>query len=1572
MTDPPPPTASQNRFAASGSPSHRPAPTASRRRRWLRIGLPLLLFLLVSAYAMLPRWLPRDWLRERIAHDLTMLLDCPVRVGDLSLDWTDGVVLRDIVVADAATRGGRLLHIERVRCGLTPLRWAAGRGLDRLELLRPSVFVQINDDGRLNLAAIEPDRGNPATLRWLVRNAVVHVINVADPVTPAVSIGNLDLTLDAVTGKAKVELSEGRLVRDVTVATPQGVWSAAANLEFPSARVSTPVATKPADRPFHGELDFRWQDVDLASIPLHWWPGANGLRLSGRISGEIRGAAAEDLTQTFELTLQARELVLDRGTDAAREQRLDYLRVSAAGRFSPTDEVLALSRFRIELPGLTISDRAEPLDSANAAAAPLEWARRGETPVLLRARIDIADAERIPPQWLTTALPANSRLAGAAQIDLDWRSTRRFDRLTFRAEGRSAVVDIPDRLRIDGTLPLQARGDITLDWPRRSFFVQDLAATVGSARLNLSAEGPLSPGDWMSLATIAGATPPEIGDSYVSSVIPRSAQLSLNSETDDAGQLLAVLPWMRRAAEGRSSPVALAASGPMCARFDLRPTQRGARFDASVTVEAASALQVGELLNKPPGRRLELNAGLELFSTNEDASLWYADQVVLSADYGESDARWIFTDTNGFCKVDTIESKPEAHVGFRSRSRASGITYWLSLSPWARRALSDAVAGGITLAGETESQITADVWIGGIDALPFVKTGRAFVSLNADNLHVQAGDAWHKPPGEPAEIGAEIRFSGEQRYGLEAITANAKAPSAVAEILFAASHGIAHISVSGGVHDFGSFLAHSPRLRNALRAYELEGAAAFDVALQQEGDDRRYSVMLDATEAAVLVPTDEPARIAAHRESMSTDHGEMMEPAPVRNETASRIPLLAKRRGVPLKLDAEVRVRSPRSDDNSARPYSIDVRPSVLRLGRSTVELTDGSLQFDGPELTNGADMPAPLALARSWLNALGSANVSAKLHCDLTPDDGLDIPELHRRLAPYDVRGPISAQVFLSTLPDSARCVAALNADLLSAAAPDAYVKHPGSRLRASWDVTLHRSAHETTEVHADGAATDGNGRAAPQVPFDAIAMTVHDFVLDAPPLALRVRGTAMRDSGASDAERLFHQLTWNLDAALDVTDLAEAADDWALPALHPRRGAFHVRLTAGGNRGAAGLDGLRLKFYEACFAPDAGESHEHDLCLDGELELSPRGIRSADLGIRLGDADVRLAMDVFAAGERFADGVTGSFMAASRYADTGRLMPRVQVWRNSLLRLQRQWSGAPAPRSPVDAPPRTSLPDEWLRFAAASDISGQVHVRDAVIPHLAGAGPFAPHELVLEPALQRGRFELPFRTAVNGGVVTGRIDCMLDRPNPWFDLAYEARDLSSEPNTRPLVEAFFPGLTVEGPITLIDATHQRLFDEPGAPNPALGSGEMILGRGTVVGRAAPLAITRIFPGLNLTRFDFTRMHNRFEKQPDGRMDNQMVFYGANYHMYVDGASYPDGRIRYEVGIDLYANLIPTLSNKGQGRIAIFIKTGRRGPDNTLLDETVSYLRPDQLLANILSDNVLTQTYHVVTDKLR
>lgn len=128
-----------------------------------------------------------------------------------------------------------------------------------------------------------------------------------------------------------------------------------------------------------------------------------------------------------------------------------------------------------------------------------------------------------------------------------------------------------------------------------------------------------------------------------------------------------------------------------------------------------------------------------------------------------------------------------------------------------------------------------------------------------------------------------------------------------------------------------------------------------------------------------------------------------------------------------------------------------------------------------------------------------------------------------------------------------------------------------------------------------------------------------------------------------------------------------------------------------------------------------------------------------------------------------------------------------------------------------------------------------------------------------------------------------------------------------------------------------------------------------------------------RIFPGLNLARFDFTYMHSWFTKEANGRINHQMIYHGRYYNIYMSGYSEPTG-IRYEVGIDFLADFNSKYwADSGQGRIPLFVKTGRILPNGSLVDEEVNYLPPQRILDVLLvKNNPVITAYHAVRKRVR
>jgi len=237
----------------------------------------------------------------------------------------------------------------------------------------------------------------------------------------------------------------------------------------------------------------------------------------------------------------------------------------------------------------------------------------------------------------------------------------------------------------------------------------------------------------------------------------------------------------------------------------------------------------------------------------------------------------------------------------------------------------------------------------------------------------------------------------------------------------------------------------------------------------------------------------------------------------------------------------------------------------------------------------------------------------------------------------------------------------------------------------------------------------------------------------------------------------------------------------------------------------------------------------------------------------------------------------------------------------------------------------------------------------------------------------IQKGPVTVQFRGLVDGGVVTGEFVSHTQVARPTGRLTYTAEDIQPGPLVDGYLIQMFPGLRATGPVTLIDESYQKLLPEPGDPNYEVGQGELIIEGGTIEGRAAPVWVTRIFPGLNLAKFTFSYMHQWFDKRPSGRTYHQMIFQGQYYNIYMIGYADRNRRFRYEVGVDLLADFDSRYwADSGQGRIPLFIKTGKIAEDGSLLEERVNYMSPQRVLDTLfIRNNPVVTVYHAVRKRV-
>ncbi len=235
-------------------------------------------------------------------------------------------------------------------------------------------------------------------------------------------------------------------------------------------------------------------------------------------------------------------------------------------------------------------------------------------------------------------------------------------------------------------------------------------------------------------------------------------------------------------------------------------------------------------------------------------------------------------------------------------------------------------------------------------------------------------------------------------------------------------------------------------------------------------------------------------------------------------------------------------------------------------------------------------------------------------------------------------------------------------------------------------------------------------------------------------------------------------------------------------------------------------------------------------------------------------------------------------------------------------------------------------------------------------------------------------GALKATFHCVIDGGIVDGSVDTDLNVADPVMHLQYTADAIGSGELVDSYLRLTFPGMTATGTLTLIDESYQKLLPEPGNPNYPVGKGELMIGGGTIVGRAAPLWLTRIFPGLNLSSFEFSYMHQWFEKLPSGRVRHRMIYQGKYYNIYTDGYTEPDKTFRYDVGVDFLADFDSKYwAEVGQGRIPMFTKTGKLTAEGRIVDEQVTYQPPERILETLLiSNNPVITAYHAIRKRVR
>jgi len=235
----------------------------------------------------------------------------------------------------------------------------------------------------------------------------------------------------------------------------------------------------------------------------------------------------------------------------------------------------------------------------------------------------------------------------------------------------------------------------------------------------------------------------------------------------------------------------------------------------------------------------------------------------------------------------------------------------------------------------------------------------------------------------------------------------------------------------------------------------------------------------------------------------------------------------------------------------------------------------------------------------------------------------------------------------------------------------------------------------------------------------------------------------------------------------------------------------------------------------------------------------------------------------------------------------------------------------------------------------------------------------------VALRGRIDRGEVQVEYTGGVSGGTLIDRFETDLNEDEPELRHVSRSRDMMASPSLQPQVAAVFPGNEVQGSMwremdlrrSLVDALANTV--DPRHFAPPRGWSKTTFVEGITRGRAAPLYVTRLFPGLNLVEYPYERMVAFTDYYADGSAYNDMIFTGKTYNMYIEGTTDAEHVARYDVGLILG----PTLNSAEwhhrykQGRI-LLLHHKLKIVDGTKADEEVSFPWPNQTVFSIFVKN--------------
>ncbi|MFP4053817.1 MAG: hypothetical protein ACLFV7_08140 [Phycisphaerae bacterium] len=810
----------------------------------------------------------------------------------------------------------------------------------------------------------------------------------------------------------------------------------------------------------------------------------------------------------------------------------------------------------------------------------------------------------------------------------------------------------------------------------------------------------------------------------------------------------------------------------------------------------------------------------------------------------------------------------------------------------------------IDLAGNTEGRLS---WRPGDTP---ASAGGTFEADFTD-LKLNAEPYYRKPAGRKANVRIEVDGrSASVSLKTANITADGFA-AAQGELASLAEGGHGSGGLTLKVRDLEALLASSPWLAARTGKLKATGPATLDVSARREHQAGSVELSLNATDAT-LRWTGEPARV--------------------------------KKPGVPLALELAAVDSAAANNRRRARLKRLVLTADKVKL------LAEGSATYNPAAGARGDRLAAPESLE----------SLQAKLMLLGEPSENLTalLPELSEPLEQTQLAGRSGA--VLEVALDEQGWSAEGTLDLRRASFRLGEFRKPADlwafgdfALRTNPSVTKWHLQDLTLEVGDANDLPTSDGR---RVPDDTPVLA--RLLADA-------RGTLRTGEDGLPAPRSIHPIEWHVKLSADRIERLSGA--WSL--LQNYDAAGSLRLEAENRSGGFS----RVDWLSAHSDGLTGRYRGREVSLGGgidarDLRWSPRNgwrvgrLKLNDLELKAGPnhgwlmAELRSipaepAGDVTLLVETFDDADVLNWLGIPGPADPNEPMlseAQVRKLRNDAS--QALATGVPWLK-------RTELD---VNVAVDSLRSYDVSVRET----------YEIHHLRAVIRTHRGELSTEYSGILNGGRWGGSFRTDATETNANVAMRFTLDEVVGTPEIQPQLAKYFPGNTVNGLFTRTEQITAGLeesvayFMDHRFPWTPVGGAKTIATDGMVTGRAAPEFIIRVFPSLDLASYEYRTMTGFAAYRPDGVAENDMIFEGTDYDVFMEGTTDTKGYARYKIGLLLGGSNPEWNHEFRQGRLPL-LKVSGRIVSGEMLNRQVSFLWPNETLFEVaLKNNIFYRAW--------